>query len=215
MKLMVLPSVLAILIGFSFGAGAQPATPAQSSAPEASATAPATPAVATAPVTPAAPKVGKPFFIEFRARNALSYGHTFAVIGRSGQKLTKANVVGLHPASESSIPWMVGHFILVPSETGWSDGDIEDQYILAKYRIPLGEAEYKRLMTYVTALKAKSPVWHAVLYNCNAFVGDIATHLGLKIPSSSMLMPKEYISELRSLNTVKRTAAPASTARVN
>ena len=137
----------------------------------------------------------------------MSYGHTFAVIGRNGQKLTKANVVGLHPATESSVPWVVGHFIVVPSETGWSDGDIEDQYITAKYRIPLNEVQYKSLMGYVTDLKAKSPLWHAVLYNCNAFVGDIANHLGLKVPSSTLLMPKEYITELRTLNAAPRPSA--------
>lgn len=165
---------------------------------------------------PAAPKaVGKPYFIEFRARNALSYGHTFAVIGRTGQKLTKANVVGLHPATESSIPWVVGHFVVVPSETGWSDGDIEDEYILAKYRVPLSEPEYKKLMVYVGELKAKSPLWHAVLYNCNAFVGDIANHMGLQVPSSTLSMPKEYITELKNLNSAKRTASPARTAQSN
>ena len=144
----------------------------------------------------------------------MSYGHTFAVIGRNGQKLTKANVVGLHPATESSVPWVVGHFIVVPSETGWSDGDIEDQYITAKYRIPLNEVQYKKLMGYVTDLKAKSPLWHAVLYNCNAFVGDIANHLGLKVPSSTLLMPKEYITELRTLNAAPRPAGSARTAQV-
>jgi hypothetical protein len=183
----------------------------------ATATAQSAPA-ATAPSATAAAdaqKGGRPYFIEFRARSAMSYGHTFAVIGRNGQKLTKANVVGLHPATESSVPWVVGHFIVVPSETGWSDGDIEDQYITAKYRIPLNEAQYKKLMGYVTELKANSPLWHAVLYNCNAFVGDIAKHLGLQVPSSTLLMPKEYITELRTMNAGSRTGASARTAQVN
>lgn len=204
MKFALVLSALAILAASAAGVTAQTAPPAVP--------APA----ATATLAPAdAQKAGKPYFIEFRARSALSYGHTFAVIGRSGQKLTKANVVGLHPASESSLPWVVGHFILVPSETGWSDGDIEDKYIIAKYRIPLNEVQYKKLTAHVEELKAKSPVWHAVLYNCNAFVGDIAKHLGLQVPSSTLLMPKEYITELRTLNAASRTAAPARTAQVN
>ena len=208
MKLTVLSSALAILVGSSLAAAAQSAAPAPVAAAE--------PAAAAAPA-PAAPaqKVGKPYFIEFRARNALSYGHTFVVIGRTGQKLTKSNVVGLHPASESSLPWVVGHFILVPSETGWSDGDIEDQYIIAKYRVGLNEPEYKRLMSYVAGLRAKSPVWHAVLYNCNAFVGDIATHMGLKIPASSLLMPKAYITELKGLNISKPIAPTATRVQLN
>jgi hypothetical protein len=204
MKLIVASSALALLIGSGFGADAQPVTPAQSDPPESSAAAPAYPAV---------PKIGKPYFIEFRARSAMSYGHTFAVLGRSGQRLTKGNVVGLHPFTQSSIPWVVGHLILVPAETGWSDGDIEDQYIIARYRISLSAPEYKRLMAYVATLKATSPLWHAVLYNCNAFVGDIAAHMGLQIPSSSLVLPKEYITELRNLNAARRIAARAAVAR--
>jgi hypothetical protein len=204
MKIALVLSTLSVLV----------AATAQA-APRATAPASSDPA-ATATATPADGQRGtKPYFIEFRARSAMSYGHTFAVIGRAGQKLTKANVVGLHPATESTLPWVVGHFILVPSETGWSDGDIEDQYIIAKYRIALNDAQYKQLMAYVTDLKAKSPVWHAVLYNCNAFVGDIAKHLGLQVPSSTLLMPKEYITELRTLNGGVRTPAAARTAEVH
>src|SRR4051812_35545486 len=198
MKSIVAAGALTILISSGFGAAAQPAIPAEPDPPESSAAAPAHPAV---------PKIGKPYFIEFRARSAMSYGHTFAVIGRSGRRLTKANVVGLHPFTESSIPWVVGHLVVVPSETGWSDGDIEDRYIIARYRIALSESEYRHLMIYVAELKAASPLWHAVLYNCNAFVGDIAAYMGLQTPSSSLAMPKDYITELKNLNAVQWVAA--------
>lgn len=149
---------------------------------------------------PAAPKVAKPYFIEFRARSALSYGHTFAVYGRVGQKNPQLKVAGLHPFTESSIPWMIGHLVPVPSETGASDGDTEDEYIIARYRVLLSEPEYKTLLATIKKMQDSSPVWHAVLYNCNAFVGDIAKSLGLKAPSS-LQMPKEYIDEMRSMNS--------------
>jgi hypothetical protein len=145
-------------------------------------------------------KQTKPYFIEFRARAAQSYGHTFAVYGRVGQKITADQVVGLHPFTESPIPWMAGHLILVPSETGASDGDTEDQYIIARYRILLAEQDYRRLVTHMKQMQASSPVWHAVLYNCNAFVADIAKYMGLKTPFSTLLMPKEFITQLRELN---------------
>src|SRR3974390_1462221 len=58
---------------------------------------------------PATRKEPKPYFIEFRARVAQSYGHTFVVHGRIGQKVTGNQVVGLHPATESAVPWMIGH----------------------------------------------------------------------------------------------------------
>jgi len=146
-------------------------------------------------------KQTKSYFIEFRARAAQSYGHTFAVHGRVGQKITANQVIGLHPFTESPIPWMAGHIILVPSETGASDGDTEDQYIIARYRILLTEQEYRRLVAHMKQMQASSPVWHAVLYNCNAFVADIAKYMGLKTPSSTLAMPKDFITQLRELNT--------------
>jgi hypothetical protein len=145
-------------------------------------------------------KSRKPYFVEFRARSAHSYGHTFLVHGRSGQKITARDVIGLHPASESSVPWMIGHLIPVTSETGASDGDFEDEYVIARYRVGLTEAEYKKTLAMMRGMQKNHPVWHAVLYNCNRFVGDIAQNMGLKAPDNSLLMPKEYISTLKQLN---------------
>ena len=131
-----------------------------------------------------AAEVGKPYYVEFRARSALSYGHTFAVYGRVGTKIGAGSyVAGLHPFTESSIPWMIGHLVPVPSETGASDGDSEDEYIIARYRVLLSEPEYSKMVDGIKKLQASSPVWHAVLYNCNAFVGDIAKSVGLQVPS--------------------------------
>ncbi len=168
--------------------------------------------VAAAPTALTPRKEAKPYFIEFRARAAHSYGHTFAVHGRVGQKITADRVVGLHPASESPIPWMIGHLILVPSETGASDGDTEDEYTIARYRILLSGPEYQRVTDYMKELRGKSPVWHAVFYNCNAFVADIAKSMGLKTPSSSLMMPKEFITELKDLNTRAAGAKHATAA---
>jgi hypothetical protein len=162
---------------------------------------------ATAMATPAAEaSQGKPYYIEFRARSAQSYGHTFSIYGRlnaNGQIVSKT-VSGLHPATESPVPWMIGHFVLVPSETGASDGDKEDQYVTARFRMNLSADEYKKVHGYIKSLEAKSPVWHAVLYNCNAYVGDIAKFMGMEVPSSTMLMPAAYINELRQLNINKK-----------
>src|SRR5882672_2740683 len=40
----------------------------------------------------APPRPAGRYFIEFRSRSALSYGHTFVVFGRVGEKLTGKNV---------------------------------------------------------------------------------------------------------------------------
>jgi hypothetical protein len=149
--------------------------------------------------------LGKPYYVEFRARSAHNYGHTFLIHGRLGANGGTATkiVAGLHPATESPVPWMIGHFLAVPSETGASDGDTEDQYVIARFRVALTTEEYKKVVGYIKALQAKSPVWHAVLYNCNAFIGDIAADMGMEKPGSTMHMPAAYINELRDLNISK------------
>ena len=158
-------------------------------------------------------KSTKPYFIEFRARSALSYGHTFLVHGRAGQKITARDVIGLHPATESSVPWMIGHLIPVVSETGASDGDFEEAYVIARYRIGLTEAEYKKTLGTMRAMQKNHPVWHAVLYNCNRFVGDVAESMGLKAPSNSLLMPKDFINTLKSLNGGRAELSPSTPSR--
>jgi len=168
-------------------------------------------AVQHAALTGAPPSAAtsKPYYIEFRARSAQSYGHTFSIYGRlnaQGKIVTKT-VAGLHPFTESPLPWMVGHLIMVPSETGASDGDNEDQYVIARFRMALNAAEYQKVTTFIKELQKKSPVWHAALYNCNAFVGDIARFMGLETPMSSWLQPENYINGIRDLNKSKVNVA--------
>ena len=164
-------------------------------------------AAGSVPANTAASVTGKPYYIEFRSRSAQSYGHTFSIYGKlSGNRIVSKTVAGLHPATESPVPWMIGHVVLVPSETGASDGDTEDEYVTARFRVVMNEAEYKKVVGYIRALQAKSPVWHAVLYNCNAFVGDIAKFMGMETPASTMLMPEDYITSLRDLN-INRSSA--------
>src|SRR4051812_29269923 len=143
------------------------------------------------------------YFIEFRSRYALSYGHTFAVFGRANARggITSFEVAGLHPAGDDPTPWMIGHVSPVPSETGASDGDRDEKYVSARYRVMLSEPEYRKVTAYIKDLQANSPAWHAIAYNCNAFVADIARSMGLKTPSSTLLYPADFINELRTLNT--------------
>ena len=183
----------------------------------AQATTGAAPAVAQAPAKATrtaarkqqAPRAAGQYFIEFRSRYALSYGHTFAAFGRLNAKgeILEREVAGLHPAGDSPVPWMMGHLFIVPSETGPSDGDLEDEYIAARYRVTMNETEYQKLVAHIRKLQAGSPVWHAVLYNCNAFVADIARYMGLRTPTSTLLYPADFINEMRNLNNTPRTVA--------
>jgi hypothetical protein len=150
---------------------------------------------------PASPR----YFIEFRSRTALSYGHTFVVFGRVGQKLTANNVAGLHPRGDSSITYMLGHILMVPAETGASDGDLEEQYMTASYRLMLTAAQYRTVVAHIRELQANSPTWNAATYNCNAFAGTIAHFVGLTSPPT-WLLPEDFINSMRRMNDDRRYA---------
>jgi hypothetical protein len=157
------------------------------------------------------------YFVEFRSRYALSYGHTFLVHGRLNQKgeigqLSEKNVSGFHPAGQGSELWMVGHVVPVPAETGPSDGDLEEEYVSARFRVYLTEAEYARFAAHLAEKKASVAMWHAATYNCNLWVGQIARYMGLQAPTSHWLYPADYINEMKRLNTQQTAAAePTST----
>jgi hypothetical protein len=198
-------------------------TDARASAPAAE-TAAADPAIAASeqatplkpvevrPAAKAAPgaPVGRPYFVEFRARAAYNYGHAFVVHGHVNEPITRKSVVGLHPAGDSPVPWMIGHVVPVPSETGWSDGDVgyNDRYITSKYRVYLTEAEYRVVVAHLREMQRGTPLWSAPVYNCVAFVGDIAAFMGMQHPFH-WVMPKEYIDGIRQMNG-GRKELPAS-----
>ena len=195
--------VLAISAGWQApAAAAQGATMAAVSAkPDR----PAPPANAARPATARHTTTEKPairYFVEFRSRTALSYGHAYVVYGRldAHGQMVDPHVGAIHPASNSSIPYMIGHFLPVPADHGASDGDLEDQYVSARYRVMLSEAEYNRVVAYIKELEASTPVWHAFLYSCTSFVGDVAKAMGLRTPPSQ-LYPEVYINNLRAMNS--------------
>ncbi|CAN7563262.1 hypothetical protein LJR255_004019 [Pararhizobium sp. LjRoot255] len=141
------------------------------------------------------------YFIEFRSRYALSYGHAYVIFGRLGQggEMIDPEVAGLAPATASTAPYVLGHFLPVPAETGASDGDLEEAYRSASWRVMLTEAQYGKTVAYIRQLKAKSKFWQASIYNCNAFVADIARYMGYKAPGI-WLRPQQFITRLREMN---------------
>src|SRR5947208_380034 len=181
--------VLALSAGFESAAAAQSAALAAVSPKPQAAAAPASAAHAAAPGQPApgrkkAEKPGARYFFEFRSRTALSYGHAYVVYGRLDAKgrMVDPHIGGIHPASNNVVPYMLGHFVPVPAEHGASDGDLEEQYVSARYRVIVSEAEYNRVVAYIKELEASTPVWHAVLYSCISFVSDVAKAIGLRTP---------------------------------
>jgi hypothetical protein len=48
-------------------------------------------------------------------------------------------------------------------------------------------------------VKANSPVWNAVAYNCNHFIGQLALAVGLKVPTSFQIATS-FVPALKALN---------------
>src|SRR6201990_966220 len=79
-----------------------------------------------------------PYYVDFRARTAASWGHSFVWYGKSSDR--RVEVAGLTPAGDESA-YVLGYVTFVPSETGASYGDLDPQYLTAHYRVYLNEAD--------------------------------------------------------------------------
>lgn len=159
----------------------------------------AVPAVHTHPAS----KLAGRYFVDFRARTAATYGHAFLWYGRLNAhgKVGLIEVAGLHPASDSPVPYILGHIVPVPAETGKSYGDLDDQYLTANYRVYLSEADARQVFAYIKHKQDTSPLWLAGLYNCTAFLADIAHYMGLRTPiTATWMYPEDFINNLRDLN---------------
>jgi hypothetical protein len=137
-----------------------------------------------------------PYYVDFRARTAASWGHAFVWYGKTSER--QVEVAGLTPAGETAT-YVLGHLTLVPSETGASYGDLDPQYLTANYRVYLNEADAKRVFAYIKKLQANSPVWNAETFNCTSFIGNIAEFMGLKVPHRWQ-RPEEYVNALKAMN---------------
>jgi hypothetical protein len=137
-----------------------------------------------------------PYYVDFRARTAASWGHAFVWYGKTSQR--EVEVAGLTPAGDT-FEYMLGYVMWVPSETGASYGDLDPEYLTASYRVYLNEPDAKRVFAYIKKLQASSPVWSAEVSNCTAFIGSIADFMGLKVPVR-WLRPEEYVNKLKTMN---------------
>ncbi len=137
-----------------------------------------------------------PYYVDFRARTAASWGHAFVWYGKTSERAVE--VAGLTPAGDT-LPYILGHLTWVPSETKASYGDLDPQYLTASYRVYLNETDAKRVFAYIKKLQASSPVWNAETTNCTAFIGSIAEFMGLKVPHRWQ-RPENYVNNLKAMN---------------
>lgn len=172
-------------------------------------------ATASAEGSPVPPKkrslqsISKPYFVEFRARSAATYGHMYVLYGKvnAQNEIVMSDIAGLHPAGDANdcencsvVSWALGHLVFVPSETGASDGDLEEKYVSARYRVMVDAATFKKVSGYISKLKADTPMWNALWRNCVSFGNEIAQNLGMKTPGFPWMEPKDYVESLRNLN---------------
>lgn len=163
------------------------------------------------------------YFVEFRARNAVSYGHMYVMYGEvnSRHEIVKSEVAGFFPAGDerdcvncSVYNWTIGHVLPVPSEIGASDGDLEEQYVLARFRVWVDAQQYQSLVAYINKRKAHKGPWNAFFANCVTFGRDVASFLKVKMPpllafSPSVVMyPKDVVDSMREANGLKHEQAP-------
>jgi hypothetical protein len=137
-----------------------------------------------------------PYYVDFRARTAASWGHAFVWYGKTSERAVE--VAGLTPAGDT-MAYMLGYFTFVPSETGASYGDLDPDYLTASYRVYLNEADAKRVFAYIRKLQTSSPVWNAETANCTSFIGSIASFMGLQTPVR-WRRPEDYVNSLRDMN---------------
>jgi hypothetical protein len=137
-----------------------------------------------------------PYYVDFRARTAASWGHAFVWYGKTSEKAVE--VAGLTPAGDT-LAYVLGHLTFVPSETGASYGDLDPEYLTASYRVYLNEADARRVFAYIKKLQANSPVWNAETFNCTGFIGDIAAYMGLNVPNRWQ-RPENFVNALREMN---------------
>jgi len=163
----------------------------------------------TATACRAARAPGKPYFVEFRSRTAVSYGHTFVFYGRLGEgnRFASYKVAGLHPKGDDPQVYMRGMMVPVPSETGASWGDLDEQYLTARFCVPLTEAEFRRVEAVIRDLQRTKTTWHATTYNCNAFAADIAKAANLDPPNPNMYLPDQFIKRMGDLNAKPNVSA--------
>ena len=138
-----------------------------------------------------------PYYVDFRARTAASWGHAFVWYGKTSER--EVEVAGLTPAGDT-LAYVLGHLTWVPSETGASYGDLDPQYLTASYRVYLNEADAKTVFAYIKKLQASSPVWNAESSNCTSFIGSIADFMGLKVPLRWQ-RPEDYVNALKAMNS--------------
>ena len=139
------------------------------------------------------------YFIEFRAREGGILGHTFIVYGRTDRRgfVAEAHYAGIYPVGEFSES-LILPVLVVPGRV-LSKVEESKFHVTGFYRRWLSAAEYARVKAAVRRLKTERRWWQFFIYNCNSFVAEIATTLGMRTPFP-LEEPSVFLARLRAIN---------------
>ena len=141
------------------------------------------------------------YYVEFRAADIGTYGHSYAVFGRTGGRPSYAD---LHPMGGYAV-MALGHVLPVPANTQW-DADVLKLRIAIKFRRNLSAAQYQNLLAAVRRARAnRSPYWNAAANNCNHFIAELAQSVGMRVPMQFQVS-YAFVESLRDINDSGRAS---------
>jgi hypothetical protein len=81
---------------------------------------------------------------------------------------------------------VLGHFFPMEAATS-PEKDTLGCKIATRFRRPLTAAEYGRLNSVISHIRAARHSWSVLAYNCNDFVADVARGMGMQTPTTLSL----------------------------
>ena len=142
------------------------------------------------------------YYLEFRARYEVGgFGHSYVTLGTidATNHGHPTVVAGFVPRSPDDDYW--SKFALpVIGLVGVTRSDLLHKAD-ARFRITINRATYFRVVSEIRRLHSTWTSYELVVHNCNSFVSEIASSVGLRTPLISAQYPVHYVAELRSLNS--------------
>jgi hypothetical protein len=148
----------------------------------------------------AVPVQARSFYVEFRAHDDGTFGHSYVTLGAASSGGTQHTVVvGFMPNSADDDRW--NKFgIPVAGVVGVTKSDLLRRRVV-RFRVGVARATYFRLLSKIRALRYSWTTYELVFRNCNDFLREIANAAGLSTPIVTAQYPVHYVAELRTLNS--------------
>ena len=148
----------------------------------------------------AVPVQARSFYVEFRARDDATFGHSYVTLGAASSEGTQHTVVvGFMPKSADDDRWSK-FGIPVTGVVGVTKSDLLRRPVV-RFRVGVDRATYFRLLSRIRALRYSWTTYELVVHNCNDFLREIASSAGLSTPIVTAQYPVHYVAELRTLNS--------------